>query len=332
MKRSIILFALLAFYQSHAQLNLANISIGKSSFVNLKENEYTLNENTEFKQMESQYTFKNLRIYMLRANETFLNPNRSIGNYTSLQEALKSKKIVVSEVNGGTVNTLQFENISKDTIMILAGEIVTGGKQDRVIGQDVLLLPKSGKVNVSVFCVEHGRWTPKETGYQFNGYYGVSNNSVRKQAVVSKDQGQVWEKVADMNKKNKTETSTGTYSQLHTSDELTKELPLYMKHFEKLITSDSNYIGFVAVTGDTIISCDLFANHKLFKKQAPQLLKSAAVEAITNGSAVTLLAAKVMSFISEFLKDESKQEETVKANGTMLKSGDKKLHLNYYKK
>jgi len=332
MNKYLFLF-LVAFESVNAQTNLDNISIGKRSFVKLVNDKYVLDENTEFKQMEQKYTFGKLRIYMLKANETYLSPNRSMGNYTSLQEALKSNKIKITELNGGSVNTLEFENISKDTIMILAGEIVIGGKQDRVVGKDVLLVPRSGKVQVPVFCVEHGRWTPNgSNGYQFNEYYGVTNGSVRKQAVVSKNQGQVWEKVADMNKKNKTETSTGTYAALQNSDTLKTELPKYMKHFENLMLEDTTYIGFVAVTGDTIISADLFANNKMFKKQATQLVKSAAVEAISNGGLVVIGAAKIMEFCSEFLKDESTQESKVMENGTMLKSNGKKVHLNYYKK
>lgn len=332
MKKTILLLNLFLALSAGAQLNFKNIAIGKSGFVAFENDAYVLKENQEFKNMEAMYTYKNLRIYMLRANETFLNPNRSIGDYLSLQEAIKSNKIVITEVNGGTVNTLEMQNISKDTIMLLAGEVVTGGKQDRVISQDMIIPPGSGKVRVSVFCVEQGRWSPKTSGNQFTGYYGVSNNSVRKQAVVTKNQHEVWNKVADMNKKNKTETATGTYTNLHTSDALNKEMPEYIKHFEQLMVSDSAYIGFVAVTGDTIISCDMFANHKLFRKQAPQLLRSAAMEAISNGAAVTIAAAKVMQFLSEFMKDETDQEQKVNGQGTLLIQNGKKVHLNYYKK
>ncbi len=332
MQKYLFIILFLGSHVLKAQLNLANISIGKSSFVNFTDSAYSLNETAEFTDMEKKFTLGNLRIYMLRANDVYVTANRSVGNYTSLQEAIKGKKIKISELNGGMVNTLEIENISKDTIMILAGEIVTGGKQDRVIGQDLILAPGSGKIKASVFCVEHGRWTPKTTGHRFEGYYGVTNGSVRKQAIVSKNQGQVWNKVADMNAKNSTQTSTGTYAALQNSDTLKTELPRYISHFEKLMLADSNYIGFVAVTGDTIISADLFATNQMFRKQALQLLKSAAVEAITNGTVVAIAAAKVMDFLNEFLKDENGQEEKVNENGVMLKNGSKKIHLNYYKK
>lgn len=332
-KQFIIILSFFTYQGAFAQLNFNNISIGKSSFVKFSNNTYTLNETSEFTEMEKKFTHGNLRIYMLRANDVYVTANRSIGNYTSLQEAIKGKKIKISELDGGTVNTLEFENVSlKDTIMILAGEVVTGGKQDRVVGQDLILPPKKGKVQVAVFCVEHGRWTPQGSGYQFSGHQGITSGKVRRGAVVDKNQSKVWEEVADINKKNKTETSTGTYTAIQNSDKLKTELPNYINHFEKLMMADSNYIGFVAVTGDTIISADLFATNQMFRKQAPQLLKSAAVEAITNGAVVAIAASRIMDFLSEFLKDEEKQEETVMQNGTMLKNGNKKIHLNYYKK
>jgi hypothetical protein len=332
MKKYLFIIALFAFETSRAQLNLQNISVGNPTFVSQENGKYTLNENSDFKKMEDRFTYGNLRIYMLRANETLRNEYKSIGNHTSLQEALKAKKIKVTELGDGTVNTLEIENISKDTIMILAGEVVTGGKQDRVIGQDVMLPPKSGKVQVSVFCVEHGRWTPQNSGYQFNGTIGVATGQVRRKAVVDKNQGKVWEEVADATKKNKSQTSSGTYAALQNSDALNTEVAKYMKHYEKLMLEDSNYIGFVAVTGDTIISADLFATNQMFRKQSPQLIKSAAVDAITYGSVVAIAASRVMAFLSEFLQDEDKQETQVMQSGTMLKSNGQKIHLNYYKK
>lgn len=330
MKKAIFILSILISQSAWCQCNLNNISLSSSEFMNYENNAFSLIENDAFKAVESKFTHGNLRIYMLKANNVYINSNKDLGNYKSLKEAIDGNKIKISELDGGTVNTLQFENLSKDTIMVMAGEVVTGGKQDRVVGQDLLLLPNSGKVMVSVFCVEHGRWSPKTTGNQFNGTFGVTNGSVRKQAVINKNQSGVWQKVAEMNSKNSTETSTGTYAALQNSETLTKLVPEYTTYFEPLLNEDTSYIGFVAVTGDTIISCDLFANNQMFKKQAGQLLKSAAVEAITNGAVVGISAVKVMDFLKEFLSDEENQENTVNEKGTLLKHNGKKLHLNYY--
>ncbi|MBU6324887.1 MAG: hypothetical protein KJS92_05310 [Bacteroidetes bacterium] len=281
---------------------------------------------------EQKFTFGNLRLYMISSEPEFVKAHRGLGNYTGFKDALAKGTLVVSELQGGTVNTLVFENKGKDTVLVLAGEVVTGGKQDRVVAKDLLLPPNSGPVQVPVFCVEHGRWTPNGNGYTFNNTFGVTSPSVRKAAVVEKNQSQVWSKVAVKNNQAGTGSSTGTYTAIAGSDKINKELPAYLEHFTKLMAEDTGYIGFVAVTGDSIISCDLFANNKMFRQQSANLLKSAAVEAITSGAAVSVTASKVLAFLDELLHEEAKQEQRIQENGTMLKSGGSKLHINYYKK
>ena len=49
-------------------------------------------------------------------------------------------------------------NNSKRPLILLAGEIVTGGKQDRVIGKDRIIPAESDPIDLGVFCVEPGRW------------------------------------------------------------------------------------------------------------------------------------------------------------------------------
>ena len=49
------------------------------------------------------------------------------------------------------------QNKGKLPILVLAGTIVKGGKQDRQIGED-FVVPRDKQVDVSAFCVEQGRW------------------------------------------------------------------------------------------------------------------------------------------------------------------------------
>ena len=68
---------------------------------------------------ENVYTYGNLRLYPVRANDVFLALHDNIGDYTILAEAVEKKKIVVTEVsNSGTVNTLFAENLSSDSIYV----------------------------------------------------------------------------------------------------------------------------------------------------------------------------------------------------------------------
>ncbi len=135
-------------------------------------------ENLYTEPPSEKYRYSSLQLYPIFASTFFLTHHQHLGPYLSLQEALDQKKIVITELIGqedqrstpsatqedraldeAEVNRLFVENISSDTIIILGGEVVRGGKQDRMIAQDFMVLPHSGKVDIAVYCVEHGRWT-----------------------------------------------------------------------------------------------------------------------------------------------------------------------------
>lgn len=241
------------------------------------------------------YTYENLRLYPIYAKESFTNVNKNIGKYTPLNEALVKQKIKITETSDNassrdaspSVNTLFIQNTSNDTIYIMGGEVVKGGKQDRVIAQDVILPPKSKKVDLNVYCVEHGRWVHNSgASNEFNSTTGVVSTGVRKMAEIEKDQSQVWDKVREVNVKNNTETSTGTYTALEKSKDYAEKVGKYVSYFKSQLSNEKNVIGFVAASGDKVIGCDMFATSILFNQQVDNLLKSYATEAITNGGPV----------------------------------------------
>jgi len=97
------------------------------------------------------YTHKNLTVFLIhgkdQTNKTFL----------TLQEALAQKKVRVYETKD--VNELAIRNLSNQDIYVQAGDIVRGGDQDRMISVDFIVPPKSGRMPIAAFCVEHGRWS-----------------------------------------------------------------------------------------------------------------------------------------------------------------------------
>ncbi|HEV8512395.1 MAG TPA: DUF6569 family protein [Cyclobacteriaceae bacterium] len=279
---------------------------------------------------KSKYHYQNLQLYPIYANAVFVAQHRNVGKYVALKDALEKKKVKITESNGGEVNTLFIENISKDTIMVLSGEVVQGGKQDRMIAQDFILYPKSGKKDISVFCVEHGRWQPADQGMEFKKYYTISSNEVRKAATVKKDQSEVWKKVAETTDANKASTSTGTLTALKESGDFSNELKKYTDFFGNLIAPEQDIIGVIAVSGDGILGCDMFATHELLVEHYPNLINSYSTEAITTGKPVTLSNEKVNQYLQKIIDDESKQESEVQKKGTMLKDGKRKIHISTF--
>jgi len=153
---------------------------------------------------------------------------------------------------------------------------------------------------------------------------------VRKAATVKKDQQEVWNKVAETTDKNKARTSTGTLTALKESGDFTNELKKYIDYFEPLIVNESDVIGVIAVSGDQVLGCDMFATHQMLKEHYNNLINSYATEAITTGKNVQISYDQVNQYLDTIIQDEQKQEGEVQKKGTMLKDGRKKLHISTF--
>src|SRR4051794_32056494 len=134
--------------------------------------------------------------------------------YLTLDEGVRSGEVVVTEAGqlpmmirrprqrpysgSAEVNKLVLLNNSDRPLLLLAGEIVTGGKQDRIIGKDRIVPPHSDPVDLSVFCVEPGRWTGSTNEFKSMGAQ-MAQPAVRKRAMADKDQQKVWDSVRSNN-------------------------------------------------------------------------------------------------------------------------------------
>ncbi|MFT3680475.1 MAG: hypothetical protein QM791_09400 [Ferruginibacter sp.] len=280
---------------------------------------------------------KKVKLYYIKAKPSLYKEMKDVGKFTTLENAIKQSKISVRELSsGGTVNTLRFNNTSKDTIIIGMGDIVKGGKQDRVVEKDTLIYPGQ-EITLSVYCVEHGRWSAGtgnvrggNSGAAFYGYHSNINNTVRKSIVKEKSQSKVWEKVADINRVNGTATSTGTYTAVTQSSKYNEEVKEYKEVFAKDLMSDTSIVGVVAVTGDKIIGCDIYLTPQLFRSNAANLLNSYISEAVYDGKEVTLPDTAVAQYLDNLLSSEENQDKMLENNGRSLKVNGKKLKLTSF--
>ena len=281
--------------------------------------------------VDKEYKFKNLILYPVFAEKDFISQNSDYSHYTPLEEALKSGKVKITEQEhtGAQVNNLYIENLSADTVFIMAGQVIKGGKQDRVISDDRVLEPHSGKIDLSVFCVEHNRWTYK-TDRSFTQTYSVPANSIRKSATYDKNQYDVWDKVSDVTTKQNASSSTGTYTALAEAKDFNKEIGEYDEFFRNAFNKLNNCVGFVGVSGDKIIGCDIFASNKLFRQQLDDLVQSYSTEAITYGKTAINDYDKVLNYLKGFLSNEINQDEKIKGLGNDYQYKGKRVHINTY--
>ena len=316
MKTTLLLaVACLAWLASAAQYNLKNLSIASHATA-------------------EKFTWKNMRIYPVYARTEFVKAQGKTSHYETLPDALKKKKVIITEAKQGeTVNTLFAENLSSDTVIILGGDVIAGGKQDRMISADVILPPKSGKKDLSVYCVEHGRWQYRGSRNEATTFQLTTLSAapkMKKAASVRKDQSEVWKEVKVVTDSNKASSSTGAYTALASSKNFTSDITAYRTFFKTILSRDTTIIGFVAVSGDSILGCDLFASHSLLIKHVDRLLNSYSTAAVTEGSPVKVTGSRVTTYMNKLLADESKQEDYIKKNGMQLKEKDRKLHIAVY--
>src|SRR5262249_792729 len=119
-------------------------------------------------------------------------------SFLTLQEALERELVVVHET--GTVGELAIENRSlADELFIQSGDIVKGGKQDRVLRNDLILKPGPAQVPLASFCVEQGRWSQrgKENSRLFSSSPAqLATKELKLAAKYKKNQGEVWAQVS----------------------------------------------------------------------------------------------------------------------------------------
>lgn len=230
------------------------------------------------------YTHDNLTVFLIHG------PDQIEGkNYLTLQEALEQQAAVVHET--GNVNELSVENLSSDAdVYIQSGDIVKGGKQDRVLHYDIVLSPRSGRVPLSSFCVESGRWQEREgeAGTSFaSSYSALPAKDLKLATKYEQNQQKVWSKVAAtrarLNESIGENIQTTSESSLQLTLEAAKvqaSVEPYLKKLSVVADDKDDVIGFAYAINGKINSAEVYASHALFGKLWPKLLKASAVEAL----------------------------------------------------
>lgn len=281
-------------------------------------------------EVSGRFTCEKLRLIPILGNDTYRDAYKDMGELVPMNKALQDGRLKVKEQEGGaTVNTLQVENISKDTIYLMQGEVVVGGKQDRMLAQDVIV-PPGATMNIGAFCVEHGRWQAGASGHEFKGTIGVVGQKARRAAAVDKEQTRVWEEVAKDIKKNETDTRSGSYAHLMQDKEFQADRQRYREKLLGLPAANSDVVGVIAISGDKVVGLDVFATAGLFGQAFPQLVDAYIAEALNNGKAVTMTDAQVAEYFAKLFAEEDGLEKRTEGNGYLFKSNGRKYRLSKF--
>lgn len=234
--------------------------------------------------------------------------------------------------NGPSVNQLVLINHSKRPLLLLAGELVSGGKQDRIIGKDRIVAPFGDPLPLDVFCVEHGRWS---AGSSFNEAKTIVHPSVRENAAINQKQKDVWAAVAagsnvssrlaspsavpprvssaDISATVTSEAQTQSYTKIYESRRVGSSVDAVVGEMQRRFRRETSglkgerVVGVVVAYGGEVAWSDIFASSELFDAYWNKLLRSYAVEAVARPS---LREKASVDDAREFLRRLDGHEET----------------------
>ncbi len=250
--------------------------------------------------------------------------------FITLDEGLKNGEVEVTEAGrarglirprgphpvqdnndrGDEVNTLVLVNHSKRPLLLLAGEIVTGGKQDRIVAKDRIVPADADPIDLGVFCIEPGRWTESSATFGAAGKSAANSfmvqPTVRERAMVDQDQQQVWNSVdgaishmeaaaappagaggpAPEGMYHRT-LGTSSYAKAMqdaaVSEKVDEAAAPLMNAREQVLAQlrEEHAVGVVVAVRGEIVWADLFANTDLLSRYWTKLVRSYAAESLT---------------------------------------------------
>jgi len=241
----------------------------------------------------------------------------SEGGADALMRSRDGRPVAIPQQRGASVNQLVLINRGSKPLLLLAGELVSGGKQDRIISKDRIVPPGAAPLPLDVFCVEAGRWTG---GAQFAAGKMMVHPSVREQAAVTKEQDKVWAAVRSgttaapppppaavngvaggmpgqtsqtvmltegaLSAAIATEAPTQSYEKLYKSPQVAVPADTFadevQRRFDRATAKlkGEAVVGVVVAYGGEVAWSDIFASPSLFQRYWPKLLRSYVVEAL----------------------------------------------------
>jgi ARG and Rhodanese-Phosphatase-superfamily-associated Protein domain len=219
-------------------------------------------------------------------------------DYLVLDEGMQAGTVTIKEEASASVNQLTLTNRSERPLFVMAGEVVVGGKQDRIIGKNTVV-PARTTQEVPVFCVEHGRWTGRHADFASAGV--LAHQRLRSKAAYAQ-QGDVWDEVAKKNVARGKDRGNDTGTYRGTAIEQTTSLADWDAAFDRALAAAparGRTVGYAVALGGQVVAVDVFGGPRLLARLDRKLRRSYYAEAL-DSSAPTEAAAPTAADVKAF--------------------------------
>jgi hypothetical protein len=274
---------------------------------------------------DSAWTYKNLQLIPVRFKA---GRGEGKGKYLSLQDAMLQKKVLIRELPakiGSDKGSVSITNRSRSTIIVKSGDMIGGGKQDRIMRETTLIPPGQKKEIMTVFCIEKDRWDDKARPF----FYGGSGDlELRKAIDISRRQAAVWKEIDRQYTLQNTTSKTWSYLQLFSDTARNKSYAQYFK--KKYAESNGGFAGFLFITGNQLMGVELFSKPDYTDASFDAMLASY-INSLEDGDHPPLVSpGRQRSFMDNVLASKDNQNRLIRKQGAAHKYEGSVIHIVVY--
>jgi hypothetical protein len=276
---------------------------------------------------DSAWTYKNLQLIPIRFKAG--RGRNTIGPMVSLSEAVGRKKASIKEIGGNTQPDKGYVSITnklKENILVHSGELIKGGKQDRAMAATRIIPGKSKKEILDVYCIEKMRWQNNPKKFYHSGSGDIE---LRKVMDTKKSQIGVWKEIDRQFQENAQESETWSYLELPVDS--TRNNADYTAYFkQKMAESGAGSAGILFITGNKIISVELFASADITRAIFDSMLATYIRSMKKNTDPPVVSRGRQKTFLDNVLTTRETQVKLISQQGNAYKHLGKTIHIIVY--
>lgn len=230
-----------------------------------RDTENALTELVRRVEVGTPYSYRGLTVYPLN-----LRSRERLPDMYTLDEALSRRDLTIREKGDGQVPYVWVRNEARRPVFMMTGEILLGGKQNRVVRDDVLLPARSEFVDVPVYCGEQHRWEGGDLAFKASP--SMSAPALREMAAKGASQDSIWKDIDGRLEQAEVRSGTRSYQAIYDDKEIRGRLDECVRKFRPCCTRVT--VGCVVVCGDRILGADLFSQPDLFSRLWDKIVRS----------------------------------------------------------
>ena len=275
--------------------------------------------------------YENITVFPLKSDRPYI-------DIISLKKGLELGLVKVKECEQSQVNTLIVENNAVTPLILIDGEEVVGGDQNRIVNSTILIGANS-KMKVSVSCSEKNRWAYKSEFKQSE--YIANYNTRRAKEFASRSskkfQNVIWSSIDTLEEVNSFSSPTSAMEESY--DHMKLKLNDIIDNFNVV----DNQNGILIMVDGEIKGFELLFNSEIYKDFHSKILKSYLIDCNIKQTVSTVDNSVVEDIIqkalnSTFDKKDSKglEDAYVFDNydglGTLYIFKNQIIHWSFFKK